>query len=368
MGSTTTAPQGIGQVSNILSGMPAAGTGGGIGGTLPVQQTQASGLMNPDLWQIQVPAAASMLSKAFNAGMQSYYGTGTAQSAALTAATQASAQADAVGYQAQIYNAQTRLANATATSQAALAASQARIQGKAAGTMADTLRSQAAIAGYQAETVRANKVLQDIHDRQQLEQIGRQQSSLTAGYKELRGSNTVQAAAGNVDVASGSAAKVQEGNAARYAADEAAIRQAYLLQQWSNESQLAMMDVQASGYDQAAALYGRTAKRYGKLTGMYNKAAKNYGKIARDYTRTNSQIAKEYTKNAKQIARNYSKISSSYKSVANMYGSPIGNALLSGAASFATSFLSSGVSFFGGGGGGGTNLMGNPSDLAAAIK
>lgn len=154
-------------------------------------------------------------------------------------------------------------------------AAQAGIQAFSAGvgsyfqtkTAKAVARSQAAIAGYQAETIRANKTVQEIEYRQALANLGRQQSAVTAGYREVVGRNAAEAGAGNVDISSGSVADVQEGNAMRYAMEVAAIRRAYDLQRWQGESTLSMMEAQAKGYDKMSSAYRTVARLQGSAWG-----------------------------------------------------------------------------------------------------
>lgn len=141
-----------------------------------------------------------------------------------------------------------------------------------ANTQAYQAEGQAKIAGLSAEMMRSNKILQDIENRQQLDAIGRQQAAYTAAYREMQGSNTAQAAAGNVDVSSGSAAAVYEGNAQNYAMDSAAIRRAYDLQQWSGESTLASMEAQAKGFEYQKAAYDKTASAYRTVAKLQGSA------------------------------------------------------------------------------------------------
>ena len=146
----------------------------------------------------------------------------------------------------------------------------AYFQTKTAKAMAN---SQAAIAGYQAETIRANKTVQDIENRQQLAAMGRHLSQETTGYRDVVGRNAAEAGAGNVDISSGSVAAVQEGNAQRYAQDVAAIRRAYDLQRWNGESQLSMMEAQAKGYDKMSSAYRTVARLQGSAFGNAFSAA-----------------------------------------------------------------------------------------------
>ena len=141
-----------------------------------------------------------------------------------------------------------------------------------ARTQAYQAEGQAKIAGLSAEMMRSNKILQDIENRQQLDAIGRQQAAYTAAYREMQGSNNAQAAAGNVDISSGSAAAVYEGNAQNYAVDSAAIRRAYDLQQWSGESALASMEAQAKGFDYQQAAYNKTASAYRTVAKLQGSA------------------------------------------------------------------------------------------------
>ena len=110
-------------------------------------------------------------------------------------------------------------------------------------------RAQARISAANASMLRSQKVTQDIANRQALDQLAQQRSAVTAAYQGQQGANIAGAGAANVDISSGSAAKVLEGNAGRYAQDMARSRYAEALQMWQGESALSMLEAQAKGYD-----------------------------------------------------------------------------------------------------------------------
>lgn len=141
-----------------------------------------------------------------------------------------------------------------------------------ARTQAYQAEGQGKIAGYNADVIRANKTVQDVENRQQLESMGKALSSMTAGYKEVQGNNAAQAGAANVDISSGSAAKVMEGNAGRYADEYASGRRAYDLQQWNGESTLSMMEAMAKGYNYQQDAYNKTASAYRTVANLQGSA------------------------------------------------------------------------------------------------
>lgn len=202
---------------------------------------------------------------------------------------------------------QTKTAKAQARAQAAQMGIQADLSRAVSKYQAGSYRDQGNVLRSNAEVVLANKSVQDIENRQQLAQMGRQQSALTAGYRDLQAGNTAQAGAGNVDITSGSVAAVAEGNARRYADESAAMRRAYDLQRWNGESTLSMMDVQARGLRNMAGAYDTMAS-----------ATEFYGD---------------------RMGAAYDVMGSAYRTVARLQGSAFGNAFGAAGMSLLSSFL-----------------------------
>ena len=201
----------------------------------------------------------------------------------------------------------TKTAKATARAQARIAEIQGQSYRTLARYQAEGLRSQGDQVNAQADVVQSNRIVQDIENRQMLQRMGRQQSALTASYKDVQGANAAQAAAGNVDISSGSAARVAEGNTFRYAQEVASMRRAYDLQRWQGESTLAMMGAQARGLRGVAGSYDTMAA-----------AQEKYG---------------EYMGQGQDI------MTGAYRTVARLQGSAFGNALTAGSLSLLGSFL-----------------------------
>ena len=110
-------------------------------------------------------------------------------------------------------------------------------------------RAQARVGAANASMLRSQKVTQDIANRQALDALAQQRNAVTDAYRSQQGANIAGAGAANVDISSGSAAKVLEGNASRYAQDVARSRYTEAIQQWQGESALSMLEAQAKGYD-----------------------------------------------------------------------------------------------------------------------
>ena len=110
-------------------------------------------------------------------------------------------------------------------------------------------KAKARVSAANASMLRSQKVTQDIANRQALDQLAQQRNAITAAYQGQQGANIAGAGAANVDISSGSAAKVLEGNADRYAQDMARSRYAEAIQMWQGESALSMLEAQAKGYD-----------------------------------------------------------------------------------------------------------------------
>lgn len=110
-------------------------------------------------------------------------------------------------------------------------------------------KAKARVSAANASMLRSQKVTQDIANRQALDALAQQRSAVTDAYRAQQGANIAGAGAANVDISSGSAAQILEGNANRYAQDMARSRYAEAIQQWQGESALSMLEAQAKGYD-----------------------------------------------------------------------------------------------------------------------
>lgn len=110
-------------------------------------------------------------------------------------------------------------------------------------------KAKARVGAANASMLRSQKVTQDIANRQALDALAQQRSAVTDAYRAQQGANIAGAGAANVDISSGSAAQILEGNANRYANDMARSRYAEAIQQWQGESALSMLEAQAKGYD-----------------------------------------------------------------------------------------------------------------------
>lgn len=284
---------------------------------------------------------------AIQAGVGAYFDTKTAKATARAQARIMDAQADLSRESAKEMAAQTLvqggLIKFQSRTQAKMLATQGKLARSQAETQAASYRSQGDILRSNADVMMSNRRVQDIEGRQALVQMGRRISGTTASYRDVQGSNVAQAAAGNVDISSGSASRVEEGNAMRYSRDVADMRNAYALQQWNNESQLSMMQVQAgnmrntakrySGMARAMDAYGRTMQSaYGILSG----AANYYGNTMQSAYGTMAQATADY---GASMGDAYSTMAGAYNTVARLQGSAFGNAITAGSLSLLGSFL-----------------------------
>lgn len=135
----------------------------------------------------------------------------------------------------------------------AKAGTEAAMQGVQSYFAADAAKAQAKaqarVGAANASMLRSQKVTQDIANRQALEALARQRSAVTDVYRAQQGANIAGAGAANVDISSGSAAQILEGNADRYARDMASSRYQEAVQMWQGESAISMLEAQAKGYD-----------------------------------------------------------------------------------------------------------------------
>ena len=121
---------------------------------------------------------------------------------------------------------------------------------------ADALRAQADVSRQQAEMQRRQGEVE-------ARNYDRQKSQLRREFTATQGKNRSLLAAGNVDMASGSALDVSLGNIDRFAADvgENAYQKALAL--WSAEQQARTLDAQADIYSAQSSYLRRTAGNLG---------------------------------------------------------------------------------------------------------
>lgn len=137
----------------------------------------------------------------------------------------------------------------------------ATIQGAMAGTEAwgnakrqkINAMAQSRMSAISAGQVRNNMKLQELDNQNAMDNLARQRAAVTESYRQNQAEGIASTAAGNVDISSGSAAQIQEGNALAYANDAAAGMQADRNLQWQGESTLSLMDAQARGLDKISA-------------------------------------------------------------------------------------------------------------------
>ena len=86
-----------------------------------------------------------------------------------------------------------------------------------------------------------------------------QKSALRRQYNEVQGHNRASLGAGNVDMASGSAALVSEGNANRFSAEMGENAYNVAMKRWETEEQKRMTDYQAAQFDAQSSYLKRTA-------------------------------------------------------------------------------------------------------------
>lgn len=122
---------------------------------------------------------------------------------------------------------------------------QQEAQGKAMAAQADVMRNQARM---QAEAGQVES-----------EALDKQKGELRRQYEDLAGRNRVALGAGNVDMSSGSALKVADGNAARLASDIGETAYARALRQWETQGAVQNSLYQADTLDKQSSYARRTA-------------------------------------------------------------------------------------------------------------
>lgn len=169
----------------------------------------------------------------------------------------------------------------------ALAAGSTFLQAQAAS------QRQAAQAGYmesQAAAARKQADIELARGHAEAEAIDRRKSEIHRQFNELQGHNRVVLGAGNVDMSSGSAAKVAEGNINSFANDMAENQYQKALKLWEAQENKKAMNYQADVLDSQASYLNRTNGNMG--TSLLSAALSGGMGFASGYTAGGGSLAK----------------------------------------------------------------------------
>lgn len=100
--------------------------------------------------------------------------------------------------------------------------------------------------------------------RIEAENLDRERNALTRQYADAQSGTVANLGALGVDMSSGSAVKVLQGNANAYAADVADNRYQKSVSQWVTNENVKAQEANAANYDNAASYYGSTVKSLGQ--------------------------------------------------------------------------------------------------------
>ena len=131
--------------------------------------------------------------------------------------------------------------------------------------------AQARSLAAQAEATRKQAERTRLQGASEAERIDSQKSLLRRQYNEAQGSNRAALGAGNVDMASGSALDVAEGNINRLGQELADNAYNVALKRWETGEQERALNYQADVYDAQGSYLRRTAGNLGTslLTGLF---------------------------------------------------------------------------------------------------
>lgn len=124
-------------------------------------------------------------------------------------------------------------------------------------------RQQARAMEAQAANTRAQAEMERQRGEIEAETIAKQKSKLTREYQQEQARNRVNLGAGNIDMTSGSALKLQEGNADSYAADVGENEYQRLLKINETNNNFRAAQWQADQYDANASYLKKTAGNLG---------------------------------------------------------------------------------------------------------
>lgn len=111
----------------------------------------------------------------------------------------------------------------------------------------------------QAQALRDSARQQADASQVELENIDRQRAQMRRSYEHIKGSNAVSLGAGNVDLSSGSALDVAEGNLNQYASDIGENAYTRALREWESKTRLAQTNWEADNLESNARAMKRQA-------------------------------------------------------------------------------------------------------------
>ena len=131
--------------------------------------------------------------------------------------------------------------------------------------------AQARSMAAQAEATRKQAQRVAMQGRSEAERIDAQKSQLRRQYNEAQARNRASLGAGNVDMASGSALDVAEGNISRLGQELADNAYNVALKRWETREQANALNHQAAIYDAQGSYLQRSAGNLGTslLTGLF---------------------------------------------------------------------------------------------------
>lgn len=124
-------------------------------------------------------------------------------------------------------------------------------------------RNQAAAMEAQASQTRAQAEVEAQKGAIEAETIDRQKSKIRREFEELQGRNRATLGAGNIDMTSGSALDVSQGNINSFAEDMGENHYQKFLKQWETDQNVKTMNWQADQYDANSSYLKRTADNFG---------------------------------------------------------------------------------------------------------
>ena len=126
---------------------------------------------------------------------------------------------------------------------------QAKYQAELAGAQADAARNQAKVTAEQG--------------RIEAENLDREKSALTRQYADLQAGNAAAFGALGVDMSSGSALDIMEGNVSRYAQNVGENRYQKAVSEWATRQNVNAALTGAKNYDSQASYYRSTVQGLG---------------------------------------------------------------------------------------------------------
>lgn len=151
-------------------------------------------------------------------------------------------------------------------------------------------KGQQAAMNAQAKNLESQARLEEDRGRIEAGEIDRRKSKMRRDFEDTQAKNRSLLAAGNVDMASGSAADVAEGNISLFAQDLSDNAYQKALKEWETKTSAANLKTQAANARASADWYGEQASQASPLPSLLSAAITGAGSFASGYSMAGGKL------------------------------------------------------------------------------